>query len=456
MTSRDWAACGNQYCFMRRQYMRSFSMAIEAPVGTAYETLVVFENATVIPMDPRNESLPFPNSKILVRGDKIEQIGDFENPVGATIINLQGSYVLPGFVDAHAHWSSAFTQRWGKSNQGWEFLMNLAFGVTTLHNPSAEFWSVWADAELIKSGKKIGPRIFSTATPMFGGGGPDHCEVATVGAAEEALQRRQAFGGFSAKSYMIQCRAGRQKVLQAARNLNFEVVPEGGMHYAWDQSFIIDGHTTVEHSLPMAPFYDDVLSLFAAGKTAWTPTLVVAFGGLWGDRYYLQESNVFEDPTVMKWIPNDEIRPVGMRRQEADDRDYHVFTISKAATNVSSRGQLVNIGAHGQMQGIGYLWELKLMAAGGMSNYDVLKTATINPAKTLGLDSQIGSLYPGKLADLVILDQAAANPLTDLDALKDIKYVMLDGKLYNTADFSQVLPVAKPAPTLTPINTPSL
>jgi Tol biopolymer transport system component len=457
MTSREWG-CPDQYCFMNNQFMTSYSLAQNVSSGTAIETILVFENATVIPFDERNGTTTqvYMNQKILVKGDTILAVGDeVDIPVGAQVINLQGGYVLPGFIDAHAHWDSAFTQRWGKTKQGWEFLMNLAFGVTSLHNPSAEFWSVWSDAELIKSGKKIGPRIFSTATAMFGGGGDSHCEVATVGEAQEALIRRAAFGGFSAKSYMIQCRAGRQKVLAAAQLEQFDVVPEGGMHFSWDLSFIVDGHTTVEHSLPMAPFYDDILQLFSHSQTAWTPTMVVSFGGLWGDRFFYQDSNVFLDPTVQHWIPNDAVRPVSMRRIEADVRDYHVFSIAKAAANVSSSGTLVNIGAHGQMQGIGYLWELKLMKAGGMSNYDALKTATINPAKSLGLDKQIGSIFPGKLADLVILEPGV-NPLDDLEALRSIKYVMLDGRLYDAETFAQVLPTPQPPPILTVINNPTL
>lgn len=455
MASSTWK-CSTQYCFAGPNVGKSFSIGQNVTGGTATETYVVFDNATVIPMDTRYTDQVLLDQRIVVKGDKIESVGDRNTipiPEGATVVDLAGGRVLPGFIDAHAHWPSAFTQRWGKSKQGWEFLMNLAFGVTTLHNPSAEFWSVYSDAELIRSGKKIGPRIFSTGSVMFGGGGDLHCEVPDVATAQEALGRRAAFGGFTAKSYMIMCRAGRQKLLQAARNMNFEVVPEGGMHYQWDLTYIVDGHTTVEHSLPMAPFYKDVIQLFASAETAWTPTMVVSFGGIFGDHFFYQNSSVFLDPVVQKWIPNNEIQPVSMRRLEADIQDYHVFTIAEAVTNVSQTGTLVNIGAHGQMQGIGYFWELKFMQSGGMSNYDVLKTATINPAKTLGLDAHIGSIYPGKLADLVFLEPEA-DPLAELEALRQIKFVMIDGKLYDTSDFSRVLPSAQPGPVLTVINTP--
>lgn len=452
--------CPDQLCFFNKvnAEARVYPLALDVPAGTATETLVVFDHATVIPMDTRYVQQVLTDQRIVVKGDTIVTIGDSAStptPQGATVIDLQGATVLPGFLDVHAHWGSASTQRWGKSKQGWEFLANLAFGVTTLHNPSAEFWSVFSDAELIRSGKKIGPRIFSTGSVMFGGGGDLHCDVPSVEAAQEALARRAAFGGFSVKSYMIQCRAGRQKVLQAARNMNMEVVPEGGMHFAWDLSYIVDGHTTVEHSLPMAPFYKDVIQLFGGAQTAWTPTMVVSFGGLFGEHFFYQNSSVFLDPTVQQWVPNNDIRPTAMRRIEADHKDYHVFNIAKAAADVAATGTNVNVGAHGQMQGIGYLWEVKFMQAGGMSNYDAIKTATINPARSLGLDAKLGSLYAGKLADLVILN-SGAQPLSNIDDLRNIKYVMTDGKLYDVSDFSRVLPTTAPAPVLTVINTPAV
>jgi hypothetical protein len=95
--------------------------------------------------------------------------------------------------------------------------------------------------------------------PIYGAGGSDHAEIGSLEDALSALRLRQAFGAFSVKSYMQPCRAARQRLLQAARELNMDVVVEGGMAFYWNLNEIFDGHTTIEHSLPMAPLYNDVV-----------------------------------------------------------------------------------------------------------------------------------------------------------------------------------------------------
>jgi len=71
-------------------------------------------------------------------------------------------------------------------------------------------------------------------------------------------------------------RSSRQRLLAAAHALNFSVVPEGGMAYGWNINQILDGHTTIEHALPIAPLYDDVKSLFAQRCGSKSPTSVHA------------------------------------------------------------------------------------------------------------------------------------------------------------------------------------
>lgn len=91
-------------------------------------------------------------------------------------------------------------------------------------------------------------------------------------------------------------------------------------------------------------------------------------------------------------------------------------------------GVKVNMGAHGQIQGIGAHWEIWMMQQGGMSNFQALQTATINPAVSLGLDQWVGSLEKGKLADLIILDK---NPLDNIRNTESIRYTMINGHLYD-------------------------
>lgn len=243
-------------------------------------------------------------------------------------------------------------------------------------------------------------------------------------------------------------------ILAAARELNMNVVPEGGMAFFWNLNEIIDGHTTIEHSLPMAPLYNDTLTLFAASGTAWTPTLIVNFGGIWGERYWFQHSKPWNDVRLTTFVPNDIVQPTTMRFAGAQDVDYHHFVTSKAVASVFLKGGLVETGAHGEMQGIGIHWEIQMFNQSGLlSPYQVLQTATINSAKALGMDHQIGSLKVGKLADLVFYDPSN-NPLTLKTA--NVKWVMKNGYVYDAQTMDQIYPVQKTRAPLPQINTPKI
>jgi hypothetical protein len=138
---------------------------------------------------------------------------------------------------------------------------------------------------------------------------------------------------------------------QAARELSMDVVPEGGMMFYWNLNQIVDGHTTIEHSLPMAPLYKDVVTLFAQSGTAWTPTLIVNYGGIWGEEYWYQATNVWEDPRLMRFVPNAPVMARSLRREKAQAPwDYHHFSTAKSVAAVFNAGGLVQTGAHGQQQ----------------------------------------------------------------------------------------------------------
>ena len=115
------------------------------------------------------------------------------------------------------------------------------------------------------------------------------------------------------------CREQRQQVIQAARELDMMVVPEGGSLLQHNLSMVVDGHTTLEHSLPAAKLYDDVKQLWQQSETAYTPTLVVAYGGIWGENYWYDKTEVWKHPRLSKYVPMDELRPRSMRRPTAPD-----------------------------------------------------------------------------------------------------------------------------------------
>ena len=114
----------------------------------------------------------------------------------------------------------------------------------------------------------------------------------------------------------------------------------------------------------------------------------------------------------------------------APDDDFNHFLVAKGAKQVLDAGGSVQLGAHGQLQGLGAHWELWMLQQGGMSNLEAIRCATINGARALGLDKEIGSIEPGKLADLIVLN---GNPLENIRNSETIAMVMLNGRLYDAS-----------------------
>jgi hypothetical protein len=183
-----------------------------------------------------------------------------------------------------------------------------------------------------------------------------------------------------------------------------EVVPEGGGDLEMDMTMVLDGHTTVEHALPIAPLHKDVIDLFARSKTSYTPTLLVAYGGFSGDQWFFQHYDVWKDEKLLKYVPQGNVDPrARIRSVMADDEDWHHIDVAASAKKVMEAGGTVCLGGHGQLQGLGPHWEMWAFVQGGMSPLQAIRVATINPAKTLGLDQDLGSIEAGKLADFVVL-----------------------------------------------------
>jgi imidazolonepropionase-like amidohydrolase len=127
----------------------------------------------------------------------------------------------------------------------------------------------------------------------------------------------------------------------------------------------------------------------------------------------------------------------GMTTIRAADEIYDIGfrSVSRSMKKLDDAGVIVNAGSHGELSGLAQHWEMWLLAEGGMSNERVLRTATINGAKTLGLDDQIGTLEAGKLADLIVLD---ANPLEDIRNSNTVRYTMVNGRLYDANTVNEI------------------
>lgn len=405
------------------------SIPMDTPNGS-----IAFTNATIITM---NGDEVINNGTILIEGNTIKAVGKSNTvkiPANAKIINCNGKTIMPGMIDAHAHgnhFNSGLTPK-----QFWTYYANLAYGVTTMHDPSANTEWVFAQSELQKAGYTTGPRIFSTGTILYGADGNFKAVINNIDDARSAIRRTKAFGAFSVKSYNQPRREQRQMVIQAARELEVEVVPEGGSTFFHNTTMLLDGHTTIEHNMPILELHDDIVQLWKNSGTAYTPTLIVSYGAVSGEYYWYQHSNVWEKERLLRFTPRSLIDKRSRHRTMIPEEEYengHIL-ISKSLKKLTDAGVKVNMGAHGQLQGLGAHWEVWMMKQGGMTNHQALKTATINPAQTLGFDDWIGSIEVGKLADLLVLDK---NPLEDIYNTESIKYTMVNGRLYDAATMNE-------------------
>mgnify|MGYP001110166891 FL=1 len=396
---------------------------------------IAFRDARIITM---NGNQVIENGVIVVNGDHIEAIGSAAEvtiPDDCKIIVATGKTIMPGLVDSHAH-IGGFRAGLPVQNN-WQFAANLAYGVTTAHDPSANTETVFTLSELQKAGELVGPRLYSTGFILYGADGDFKAVINNLEDARSSIARTKAFGAKSVKSYNQPRREQRQQVLQAAREQNINVVPEGGSTFFHNLTMVIDGHTGVEHNIPVAPVYKDVLEIWGASGTGYTPTLIVNYGGLNGELYYYQRDNVWEDEKLLKFTPRSVIDSRSKHRTMAPIKEYengHIL-VAKTAKDLVAAGVKLNMGAHGQLQGLGAHWETWMLASGGLSNHEALKAATINGANYIGAGQDIGSLEVGKLADLIVLDK---NPLEYIENTKTIEHVMINGRLYDTNTLNEV------------------
>lgn len=356
-------------------------------------------------------------------------------PSGAHLLELEGRTVLPGLLDVHAHIRHG--SRGLLPQRNWQHLANLAFGITTTHDPSNDTRTVFAAAELQAAGRILAPRIFSTGTILYGADGNSKAVVDSYEDALSHLRRTQAFGAFSVKSYNQPRRDQRQQILRAARELGLQVMPEGGSTLQHNLNQIVDGHTTLEHNLAVAPLYEDVLQLFAASGTAYTPTLVVSYGGPSGEYWFYQHENVWQNARLSRWMPQSLLDARARRRTLLPEEEFHHKQVAADATELARRGTLVQVGGHGQLQGLAAHWEMRLLVQGGMSPHDALRAATIWAARGIGVDQAVGSIEPGKLADLIVVD---GDPLQQIEAAAQVRWLVLGGRLYDAASLDQLYP----------------
>jgi Tol biopolymer transport system component len=396
---------------------------------------VVLRGARIITM--KGDQV-IPRGDIVVTDNRITAVGPSGSvriPSGARVINVAGKTIMPGYVDIHAHIWPAFGVH---KSQPYEYLANLAYGVTTTRDPQTSTTDVLSYSDMVETGEFIGPRIYATGPGVFA-----QANIRTIDDARTVLKRYSDFYFTNTiKQYMTGDRHVRQLVSMAAREQHLMPTLEGGLDFKKNLTEAMDGYSGSEHTLPIAPLYKDVLELFATtGGDTWTPTLIVQYGGPWAENYWYETTDVLNDPKLNHFTPRSVVEEKASRRPgwwAPTQWSFQLF--AEQAAKVVAAGGRVGLGSHGQLQGLGAQWEIWNIASGGMPRHDVLRVATIFGAEAIGLEKELGSLEAGKLADLQVLDK---NPLDDIRNTNTIRYVMKNGRLYDGNTLDEIWPRQK-------------
>ncbi|MCR9279794.1 MAG: amidohydrolase family protein [Pseudomonadaceae bacterium] len=403
------------------------------------EGVLALVDARVIPMAGDDASEVIEDGVIVLERGRITAVGTRGSvavPAGADIVSLAGKTVVPGYVDTHAHLRPT---RRVLDRDDWGLRANLAYGVTTAIDVQPGTIDILAYEDLVDAGLVVGPRTLSTGPGLF-----SNNSFRSEEHARSVLRRyKEAYRVHNLKAYISGSRQQRQYLVAAAKDLKLMATTEGALDMKLNLTHIADGFTGQEHPYPLVELYEDSISYIAQSGIAYTPTLLVGYGGPWAENYFYTRESPRFDKKLARFTPPQVLAAKTLRRPWFAEEEYVFDEMAAQAHRIMRAGGRIGVGAHGQLQGLGYHWELWALSMGGFTPFEALRAATRHGAEMIGIGQDAGSIEPGKLADLVILNR---DPLEDIRASADIDAVVKHGVMYDGETLDERWPQQRVTP----------
>jgi imidazolonepropionase-like amidohydrolase len=447
--------------------------SLAAALAAAAEPVAAIVNATVVHPE-RDNDVEVPGSTIVIRGNRIEAVGRAAQvpvPPGARIMDARGGWVIPGLVDGHVHFfqsGNLYTRPDAADFNAWmpyakevarnrarlpfTFRVWLASGVTSVVDAGGPSWNfdVRDAARKSTAAPRVavaGPLISMVDRPQLDLGDPPIVKIASADEARALVRRELARKPDYIKVWYIHRDGddlGRQEAIvrATAEEAHAAGVPLAvhATELVVAKSALRAGADYLVHSVEDAPVDDEFIALMKRNRALYCPTLFV----IMGYRYALSNTwrateaeKRLADPDILgamgdlDRIPKDKI-PERVRALMAKPPAPKLSAIAAAnLRRVQQAGIPVVMGTDagniGTLHGPSVFREMALMAEAGLTPLQVLRSATVNGARAMRRDAELGRIVAGRFADLVILD---ADPLADVANLARARVVVKDGKFF--------------------------
>ena len=373
------------------------------------------------------------NVDILVDGPRIIAVDKHvDHPDDIPVIDASGQTVLPGLIDHHAHFEPHKGEWVGRSL--------LAFGVTTVVEPGGLPYESREHLEAWASGTRMGPRLVF-AGPQLDGARRTFYFASHINSErrlKQELERGERLGYGLVKTYRRMRPTLQQQTIKLAHAQGLPVTAHAALRNlgsGGDRTEHMRGSSRLISSTKQSDLlksYADITTIYSTTQTSITPTLVNQGGFFDFALKYdlLQTNSQYQSLYTPAYRNNldDFTRVVGKNIELVRTGLGNVQTTLK---RLHANGVNIVAGTDSPIfpYGLALIIELSTYVDAGLTPAEAIRTATINAAKALGAEDNVGRIAPGMLADLIIVD---GDPLANITDLLNVSVVMQNGRILDT------------------------